>query len=100
LLDASRSAEDVGECLFQGAAGSQRGNRPWEITYRFAGSPNVEDVQIGEIVGVSKGGCEYLRVLYEEAEDGDAKRLVKRPAAGYLEQLYKEGDFGELGIGT
>jgi hypothetical protein len=91
---------DPGECLFLGAAGSQRGNGPWEITYKFAGSPNVEDVQIGEIVGVSKGGWEYLWVLYEDAEDGDAKRLVKRPAAVYVEQVYKAGDFGELLIGT
>jgi len=53
-----------------------------------------------EIVGIAKGGWQYLWVLYEDEEDADAKRMVKRPAAVYVEQVYREGDFGELGIGT
>lgn len=32
----------AGEVLFLGASGSKRGEEEWEITYRFAASPNVE----------------------------------------------------------
>ena len=37
------------------------------------------------------------------SEGGDAaaaKMLVKRPIAAYVEKVYEEGDFSQLGIGT
>jgi len=88
----------VGECLFLGAAGTKRGSGDWEITYRFAASPNVTGLTIGEITGIDKKGWEYLWVRYADSEDAVAKALVKKPIAAYVEQVYPYGDLNLLGI--
>ena len=91
----------AGECLFLGAAGSQRGSgEDWEINFRFAGSPNRTGITIGTITGIAKKGWEYLWVEYEAEEDSSANRIVKRPVAAHVEKVYEEGDFSILEIGT
>ena len=87
-----------GEVLFLGASGSLRSQEDWEITFRFAASPNVTGLVIGDIAGVDKKGWEYLWVRYADAEDQNV--LVKKPIAVYVERVYEEGDFSLLGIGT
>jgi len=87
-----------GEVLFLGASGSQRGDDDWEITFRFAASPNVTGLAVGSITGITKRGWDYLWVLYADAEDQNV--LVKRPAAVYVEQVYEFGNLGLLGIGA
>jgi hypothetical protein len=90
----------AGEVLFMGASGSKRGQDDWEITFRFAASPNVTGLVIGNITGINKKGWEYLWVRYADAEDAASGTLVKRPIAAYVEQVYPYGDFSGLGIGT
>ena len=93
----------AGECLFLGASGSRRGTGPdddWEITFRFAGSPNRTGISVGPITGISKKGWEYLWVRYADAEDTGSNTLVKQPVAAYVEKVYEEGNFAALGIGT
>lgn len=90
-----------GELLFLGASGSRRGTSPdddWEITFRFAASPNVTGLSVGPISGISKQGWEYLWVRYADAEDTNASAIVKRPIAAYVERVYDSGGFGGLGI--
>ena len=43
---------EPGECLFLGVLGTRRGVGPWELNYRFAASPNVTDLKVGDIVGI------------------------------------------------
>lgn len=88
----------AGECLFLGATGSKRGSGDWEITYRFAASPNATNLTLGDITGINKKGFEYLWVRYEDVEDTTAKALVKRPTAVYVEKVYLGGDLDLLGI--
>jgi len=88
----------AGEVLFLGASGSKRGKDDWEISFKFAASPNVEDLEIGPITVASKRGWELLWVRYADAEDAAAKVLVKQPVAAYVERVYEEGDFADLGI--
>ena len=89
-----------GEVLFLGASGSQRGDDSWEITFRFAASPNVTGLTIGSITGIAKKGWEYLWVQYQDAEDDDSKSIVKRPAFVHIERVYDAGNYAGLGIGT
>jgi len=89
---------EPGEVLFLGASGSKRGEGDWEITFRFAASPNRWNLAVGQIAGIRKRGWEYLWVRYVDDEDEGV--LVKRPAAVYVEQVYEYGDFRRLGIGT
>ncbi len=89
----------AGEVLFLGASGARRGFGDWEITFRFAGSPNVSNLTIGDITGIDKKGWEYLWVRYADSEDAAAKALVKKPLAVYIERVYDQGDMSLLGIG-
>lgn len=101
--DASFKGLSAGECLFLGAAGSRRGTSAddlWEISFVFAGSPNVTGLTVGTITGIAKKGWEYLWVRYQEAEDTSAKMLIRKPVAAYVERVYRDGSFSALGIGT
>ena len=88
----------AGSVLFLGAAGSQRGDGDWEITFRFAVSVNLSAINVGPITNISKKGWEYLWVRYEDAEDGAAQAIVKRPVAAYVERVYLELPFSVLGL--
>jgi hypothetical protein len=89
-----------GEVLFLGASGSKRGLDDWEITFRFAASPNVAGLNLGSIAGIAKEGWQYLWVRFIDDEDPTAKALIKRPVAAYVEQVYPYGNFANLGIGV
>ncbi len=90
-----------GEVLFLGATGSKRGTDPeadWEISFRFAASPNATGLSVGPITGISKKGWEYLWVRYADQEDTATRAIVKRPIAAYVERVYDDGNFAGLGI--
>lgn len=88
----------IGECLFEGAAGSQRGDEDWEILFRFAASLNMSDIQIGDITGIKKKGWEYLWVRSEARVDPVAKVMIMTPIGVYVERLYDPGNFEDLEI--
>ena len=98
--DTDFKGHSAGECLLLGVAGSQRGANDWEISFRFASSENKTDLTVGEITGIAKKGWEYMWVRYANAEDVTAKALIKKPVAVYIEKVYEEGDFSQLGIGA
>lgn len=87
----------AGEVLFLGTRGFRGGDGIWRLDYSFAASENREGVTIGPITGIDKRGWEYLWVEYEEREG--AKRLVRRPYAVHVEQVYFASNFQLLGIG-
>ena len=88
----------AGEALFMGAGGSMRAGGDWEITYRFAASPNYTNLVVGDITSIAKKGWEYLWVQYLDEEDTTAKSMIKRPWSVHIEQVYNYGDFGILHI--
>jgi hypothetical protein len=93
----------AGEVLFVGCSGShewddQKGIGPWSLTYRFVASPNVTEQTIGDITGINKKGHEYLWVRYEDAVS--ANTLLKKPKFVYVDKVYRDGDFSQLGIGV
>ena len=93
----------AGEVLFLGASGTKRSKKssaPWEITYRFAVSPNQAGLQVGDIKVARKYGWDYLWVRYADKVAEGGKNVVKKPVAVYVEMVYPEGDFGNLGIGN
>ncbi|MBR2488030.1 MAG: hypothetical protein IKB52_02810 [Kiritimatiellae bacterium] len=93
----------AGEVLFLGASGTKRSKKssaPWEITYRFAVSPNRAGFKGGDIQVTRKYGWDYLWVRYADKVAEGGKNVVKNPDGDYVEMLYPEGDFGNLGIGN
>ena len=92
----------AGEVLFLGASGTNRGKKndsPWEITFRFAVSPNQSSLQVGKLKVSNKRGWDYLWVRYADKVAENKKNVIKEPVAAYVEQVYPEGDFGNLGLG-
>jgi len=92
----------AGEVLFLGASGTKRSkksNAPWEITFRFAVSPNQSSLQVGKLKVSQKKGWDYLWVRYADKVSDNKKNVIKEPVAVYVEQVYPEGDFGNLGLG-
>jgi hypothetical protein len=76
----------------------RRGGGDWEITFRFAASPNQTGLSVGSITGINKKGWEYLWVRYADAEDTGSGAIIKKPIAAYVERVYDDANFGALGI--
>lgn len=110
-----------GEVLFMGASGSKTGYSPlhggdtewWEISYGFAAQLTVgvvderlnverpETITIGEIVVEQKYGWDYLWVQYGRFKATQAAAGIEiKPAAAFIERVYRPGDFSWLEIGT
>ncbi len=100
-----------GEVLFLGASGAKRGSgteADWEITYRFAASPNASGLSIGPIGGITKQGWDYLWVdgSYEHAEIypagglpsgrslNGARTIVESPFAEERGKVWYFGGYG------
>ena len=98
----------AGECLFLGASGSQRAGQgsygnigpsdDFEITFKFASSPNVANLSIcgGAITITTANGWDYIWV---QTQPGAANALPT-PTAGHVVKVYQAIDFSTLGIGT
>lgn len=87
----------AGEVLFLGATGSRLGNSgKYEITFKFAISPNRSGFSHGDITGIDKAGWDYLWFYYDSTTN--ANKLVKRPAAAYVERVYPQESFSALGL--
>lgn len=98
-----------GEVLFAGCTGSQewdseKGDGPWQLSYKFIASPNagagqtLPALECGSITGIEKRGHEFLWVRYEDAVSGTT--LLKRPKHVYVNKVYRDGNFALLGIGV
>ncbi len=93
----------AGEVIFLGASGSRKGldaTDRWEISYKFAASPNQQNLSVGTITGIQKRGWDYLWVQYGDDVDQAAKVMIKKPIAVYVERVYPFASFAGLGIGS
>jgi len=102
VCNAAFKGGQAGEILFLGATGSKRGQGDWEVTFKFAASPNVTGLTIGTLTAIEKKGWEYVWVRYvtKEVGTGADKMITQTPKAVYVEQVYYDGSFGDLGIGS
>jgi hypothetical protein len=104
---ASFKGFNAGECLFLGASGSQRSGQgsygnvsaadDFEITFKFASSPNISNLQIcgGAITITSANGWDYIWVRTAPGNDG-----LPTPSEAHVVEVYQSTDFSVLGIGT
>jgi hypothetical protein len=99
----------AGEVLFLGASGSQdwdarKGDGPWTLSFKFVQSPNAGSGQsipaltIGSLTNIAKKGHEYLWVRYEDNVANNS--LIKEPKFVYVNKVYREENFSQLGIGV
>ena len=85
-----------GEAVFLGGEGGEDDQNWVDVTYNFAARPNELNLSIGNIVGISKFGWDYLWVRHGEEVVGD--RVLQVPEAAYVEQVYPGANFNALGI--
>lgn len=88
----------TGESFFLGARGALARHDYWELTYRFAASPNASGLAVGDITGIDKRGWQYLWVKYRKAEDSAAKAMGAEPIGVYVEDVHETADHNLLGI--
>ena len=86
-----------GELLFLGASGSARGDDSWEVTFRFAASPNATNLSVGGLTVPAKKGWEYMWVQYKDAKDAGANCVVKKPKRVVVDRVYDSGNLSLLG---
>lgn len=87
-----------GEVLFLGAAGTQRGDEDFEITFHYAAQKNADGLTVGGISGISKPGWAYLWIRYKDSKDATTGRMVKKPIQVNVERVYDAGDFSDLTV--
>jgi len=96
----------AGELLFLGPIGQRKNAESWEITFRFAASPNETDLQVGTITGIAKKGWEYLWIRYEDALNSESssgsspRKLVKAPVHVLVERVYHASNYALFGLGV
>ena len=104
INDAPFLGFEAGEVLFLGATGSiQQVNGVnvegrSDITMQFSASPNREDFTVGSITVPRKGGWDYMWVRYEYDDTDASKKLIQKPIAVYIEEVYLKGSFSILGV--
>jgi hypothetical protein len=82
---------DVGELLFLGASGSDGTSADAKVTYHFASSANVTDLNFGDIAAITKKGHDYAWVEFkDEVESGEA---VRQPKRAHIERVYDGANF-------
>jgi hypothetical protein len=86
----------AGEVLFMGASGRSRGTEEYSITGRFAASPNITGLSVGDITGINKNGWDFLWLMFED--NTSEGKLLKKPIHAFVERLYLPHNFGLLGL--
>ncbi|GHT16608.1 hypothetical protein FACS1894189_0690 [Planctomycetales bacterium] len=86
-----------GEVRFLGASGSYRqGDKQAELTFKFAVSPNAQNIRVGSMTIPFKYGWDYLWVRWADMKYNNV--TVKVPIEAYVEQVYQGLNFYSLGI--
>jgi hypothetical protein len=96
--DAPFMGFDTGEVLYVGTAGQPRSLDDWQLLMHFIASANIENLTIGQILNIVKGGWDYLWVQFANATDHVYG--IKTPMFAYVETVYNPVDFSQLGIGV
>lgn len=87
------------DVLFMGASAQRKGFEQVEITYKFAGTPTVTDLDVGNGITVGlKYGWDYLWVAHKVGTAGDPEFSVRVPNSAHVAQVYEPGDFTTLGL--
>lgn len=97
--DADFKGWKKGEVLFLGASASDASDGYVDINFKFAISPNETNISFAGFGIAEKRGWEYAWALYEEKNE-ENKPILPLAIAVYVNQVYKEMDFKDLGLGT
>jgi len=85
------------ELLFMGASGSWKQVEGWTVTFQWAFSPNLPNLEpTTGLVIPDKPGWYHLWFMYEQAPSNGF--VITRPAVAFVDQIYPEENFDQLGL--
>lgn len=97
-----------GELLYLGAEGSPAERGSFMVTHAFAfnenlaaGSPDLVISKINGVVDIqlpAKRGWDYVWCAYKDTLTGN--EIYPLPIAAYVERVYREANFADLGLGV
>jgi len=89
---------NAGEVLFLGGTDSYRDGEGHSMVYRFSAAPNKtgSGVAVNPVDRVSPNGHDFVWCTYKDEAASTGK--VSAPKAAYVERVYDEGDFDDLGL--
>lgn len=90
-----------GELLFVGESVNYSDGDPYvEVQFKFLISENADDIEVGNMTGISKRGWQGLWVKYKkDVKTVNGKKYqVIEPQGVAIEKIYKAADFTELGL--
>lgn len=83
---------------FDGATGGIRSGEDWDVEFNFTKRPNLTDLTIGNIEGISADGWDVIWPYYIEKTAGARGFTAPSPAYVYVEQVYPRGNLNQLNI--
>lgn len=88
------------EVLLVNVRGQKDGSNKWKIDFEFAYSPNLTNAKFGndDVTGIVKPGHDYLWALPKKK--ADTFSWAHTVYAAYVNQVYEEADFYDLGLGA
>ena len=91
----------AGEVLFLGCRGALRNTDEFSLTFNFSASPNLTNYNVNNMF-ISKKGWDFVWFVYADIlpTTVGANNVVKNPVFAYVEKIYDDSDFSQLGIGT
>lgn len=94
---------EPGEVLFTGVSLSGqitgKGSKELPVTFNFMISPNLKDFKLTDKLTVTKKGWLYVWYIYKKIPDATTGKLAPKLLHAYLDQVYRESDFGLLRLG-
>jgi hypothetical protein len=87
-----------GELLLVRVAGGPASSTFWDIELGFGYIENDVDIPVGEFSVDAKDGWDLLWYFFRPQGDTTAKTYSKRPAAAYVERVFKRNDFNALAL--
>lgn len=90
----------AGTLLSTGVSGSVRGTDQWRLRFQWAMSPNVSNLSIGDLTGITKRGWDYLELHYRPKADDFNGLLVREPYAYTVHQMMRYTNYAGFGIGS
>lgn len=87
---------DPGEILFLGVNGDKRADGKWDLTFRFAASPNKTNFAVGNLTEISKDGHDYMWFYYRDEIDVSARSIFRVPYQVNIERVYPRYDLNQL----
>jgi hypothetical protein len=90
---------DQDECLYLGAEGQSTSEGKWSVTHRIAVGQTLTSVEVCAGLTIPEiRPWDFTWFAYREGTSENT--LIPLPAAAYVEQVYDQGDFAALGIGS